>query len=84
MSAPEPDSTPASGGPPPDLEPPPDVEPPTVDRLLSLLDVERLDRDLFRAAVPAQTPAGRLFGGQVAAQALRAATLTVESEHHPH
>lgn len=69
---------------PPDLGPPPDVEPPTVDRLLGLLDVERLDRDLFRAAVPVQTHTGRLFGGQVAAQALRAATHTVETDHHPH
>ncbi len=69
---------------PPDLGPSPDVEPPTVDRLLTLLELERLDRDLFRAAVPMQTHTGRLFGGQVAAQALRAATHTVEVDHHPH
>ena len=81
---PQPGADPPGAGPPPDLEPPPDVEPPTVDRLLGLLDVERLDRHLFRAAVPAHTPNGRLFGGQVAAQALRAATLTVDAEHHPH
>ena len=74
----------ASSGDQPDLEPPPDVEPPTVDRLLALLEVERLDRDLFRAAVPVQTHTGRLFGGQVAAQALRAATHTVDVEHNPH
>jgi acyl-CoA thioesterase-2 len=58
--------------------------PPTVERLLWLLELERLDRDLFRARSPRHRPNGRLFGGQVAAQALRAATLTVEGDHHPH
>ena len=58
--------------------------PATVERLLWLLDLEGLDRDLFRARSPRHRPNGRLFGGQVAAQALRAATLTVEAAHHPH
>lgn len=60
--------------------------PPTVERLLAILDVERLDRDLFRSPdASTHHPAGmRLFGGQVAAQALRAATLTVDDGHHPH
>lgn len=58
--------------------------PPTVDRLLWLLELERIDRDLFRARSPRHRPNGRLFGGQVAAQALRAATHTVEVDHHPH
>lgn len=60
--------------------------PPTVDRLLDVLDLERLDRDLFRSPeASTHHPAGmRLFGGQVAAQALRAATLTVDTDHHPH
>ena len=58
--------------------------PPNVERLLWLLELERLDRDLFRARSPRHRPNGRLFGGQVAAQALRAATLTVEVDHHPH
>ena len=59
--------------------------PPTVDRLLELLDLEPLDRDLFRAQnTSPPNMQGRLFGGQVAAQALRAATLTVEVGHHPH
>ena len=65
-----------------------DVEdtPPTVERLLALLDVERLDRDLYRSPdVASHHPKGmRLFGGQVAAQALRAATLSVDVDHHPH
>jgi acyl-CoA thioesterase-2 len=56
----------------------------SVDRLLALLELERLDRDLFRADVPGAWPTGRLFGGQVAAQALRAAIHTVDVEHHPH
>ena len=63
-----------------------DATPPTVDRLLAILDVERLDRDLFRSPeASTHHPAGmRLFGGQVAAQSLRAATLTVDDDHHPH
>ncbi|HYD10565.1 MAG TPA: acyl-CoA thioesterase domain-containing protein [Acidimicrobiales bacterium] len=58
--------------------------PPTVERLLWLLELESLDRDLFRARSPRHRPNGRLFGGQVAAQALRAATLTVDAAHAPH
>jgi acyl-CoA thioesterase-2 len=55
-----------------------------VTRLLEILDLERLDRDLFRAAASPHIPGRRLFGGQVAAQALRAASLTVQTEHSPH
>ncbi|WP_234971542.1 acyl-CoA thioesterase [Jatrophihabitans endophyticus] len=59
--------------------------------LLSLLDLERVDADLFRAdcvfveqwderiGAPAS-----LYGGQVAAQALRAAGATVDRERVPH
>jgi acyl-CoA thioesterase-2 len=57
-----------------------------VSKLLAVLELERLDRDLFRAWNPPQ-PGGRqhaLFGGQVAAHALRAATLTIDADHHPH
>ncbi len=57
-----------------------------VEQLLSLLELERLDRDLFRGSNPPD-PSGReraLFGGQVAAHALRAATLTVDPDHYPH
>jgi acyl-CoA thioesterase-2 len=51
--------------------------------LLRVLELQRLDGDLFMA------PAGRadherLFGGQVAAQALRAASLTVERSRPVH
>jgi acyl-CoA thioesterase-2 len=61
--------------------------PEPLQRFLDMLELERIDRDRFRAWNP-PAPAGRrartLFGGQVAAHALRAATLTVNPEHHPH
>lgn len=51
--------------------------------LLGLLDLERIERDIFRgqsrsAVVP------RVFGGQVAAQALVAAGRTVPADRPPH
>jgi acyl-CoA thioesterase-2 len=55
-----------------------------VARLVALFDLERLDRDLFRASPRGPWPMGRLFGGQVAAQALCAAAKTVDVAHHPH
>ena len=55
-----------------------------LDRLVSLLQLERLDRDLFRGHNPSAARHGRLFGGHVAAQALQAAAYTVETDHHPH
>jgi acyl-CoA thioesterase-2 len=56
-----------------------------VVELLHVLDLEELDRDIFRG----QNPAGdvrrpRLFGGQVAAQAARAASLTVPDGRRLH
>jgi acyl-CoA thioesterase-2 len=54
-----------------------EATPRDVDELVHLLDLEQLDRDLFRARNPAQQLRWRLFGGQVAAQAVRAASLTV-------
>ena len=54
-----------------------------VDRLLKLLDLEPLGDDVFSAPTPSDGP-GRLFGGQVASQTLRAATLTVEDGRPPH
>ncbi|MCU1426690.1 MAG: acyl-CoA thioesterase [Actinomycetia bacterium] len=56
----------------------------SVQRLLALLELERVDRDLFRAAAGGAWPTGRLFGGQVAAQALRAAANTVDIDHFVH
>jgi acyl-CoA thioesterase-2 len=49
-----------------------------------LLDLERLDPDLFRARSPRYAGRPNLFGGQVAAQALRAAATTADPAHLPH
>ncbi len=54
------------------------------EEFIDLLDVEELDKDLYRAKNP---PAGRrrvLYGGQVMAQALRAAAATVTPDRFPH
>jgi len=51
--------------------------------LPELLSLERIEDDLFRTVVVHSEPAG-LFGGQVAAQALRAAAETVAPDRHPH
>jgi acyl-CoA thioesterase II len=48
-----------------------------LDRLLELLDLEQIEQDLFRGVSPRES-ALRVFGGQVAAQALVAATRTVD------
>jgi acyl-CoA thioesterase-2 len=53
--------------------------------LASILDLERLDRDLFRGVNSVRSRARfSLYGGQVAAQALRAAGLTVPEGRHAH
>lgn len=56
-----------------------------VNRLLSLLELESRGADSFVATTPspAEGPP-RLFGGQVASQSLRAATLTVAEGRYPH
>jgi acyl-CoA thioesterase II len=51
--------------------------------LPELLTLERIEDDLFRTVVVSEEPAG-LFGGQVAAQALRAAAETVPEGRQPH
>jgi acyl-CoA thioesterase II len=51
--------------------------------LPELLSLERIEDDLFRSVVVSADPAG-LFGGQVAAQALRAAAETVPADRQPH
>lgn len=51
-----------------------------LDRLRSLLNLEKIDRNLYRGSNP-PTGGGRVFGGQVASQALMAASNTVEVEH---
>lgn len=52
--------------------------------LTTILELERLDRDLYRAESPRYTGRRNLFGGQVASQALMAAAQTVPPEHFPH
>ncbi len=51
--------------------------------LPEVLTLERIEDNMFRTVVVSQEPAG-LFGGQVAAQALRAAAETVPADRHPH
>jgi acyl-CoA thioesterase II len=52
--------------------------------LVDLLTLEALDANLFRARNPAHVLQPRLFGGQVAAQALAAAAATVDDDRSPH
>jgi acyl-CoA thioesterase-2 len=59
-------------------------EPPRVSTLAELLDLEELDRDLYRAHNPRRPFVPHLYGGQVAAQALRAAGMTVPEGRFAH
>ncbi|WP_246371328.1 acyl-CoA thioesterase [Nocardioides pelophilus] len=52
-------------------------------QLVSLLDLEQLDTDLFRGRQP-ESVRQRVYGGQVAAQALIAATRSVGPDFHVH
>ncbi|MDP1821204.1 MAG: thioesterase family protein [Acidimicrobiales bacterium] len=52
--------------------------------LLELLELEPLEVNLFRGSNPEAWAAGRVFGGLVAAQGLRAAINTVEAPHLVH
>jgi acyl-CoA thioesterase-2 len=54
----------------------------SLDDLLDLLDLEQIEVNLFRGRSPDETRQ-RVFGGQVAAQALVAAGRTVASEGRP-
>ncbi|MEV1009680.1 acyl-CoA thioesterase II [Streptomyces sp. NPDC049881] len=56
---------------------------PTLQYLIDLLDLERIEQDIFRGASHASV-IPRVFGGQVAAQALVAACRTVPGERLPH
>jgi acyl-CoA thioesterase-2 len=53
---------------------------PTFSRLLAALDVQALGGDVFTG--PNEAGRGRLFGGQVIAQSLRAASLTLPEAGH--
>ena len=68
-----------------DLREPGEAESRDVAELLRVLDLEELDRDIFRGVNPPGDPRrSRLFGGQVAAQAARAASLTVPADRSLH
>jgi acyl-CoA thioesterase-2 len=54
-----------------------------VDRLVALLDLERIEDDIFRGISPPDF-LPRVFGGQVAGQALIAAGRTVSAERNVH
>jgi acyl-CoA thioesterase II len=54
-----------------------------LDGLIQLLDLEQLEVNLFRGVSPPQSPT-RVFGGQVAGQALVAAGRTVPAERAVH
>jgi acyl-CoA thioesterase-2 len=56
---------------------------PVLDRLVALLDLERIEENIFRGVSPAESPV-RVFGGQVAGQALVAAGRTVPDDRHVH
>jgi acyl-CoA thioesterase-2 len=65
-----------------DLPPPPDPHA-SVQRLLSLLDIETIDTDLYRGATRDEGWI-RVYGGQVVAQALVAATRSVPEDRLCH
>jgi acyl-CoA thioesterase II len=54
------------------------------ESLADLLTLEELDTNLYRARNPAEDDRPRLYGGQVAAQALVAAAATVDPDRKPH
>ena len=54
-----------------------------MQELLAILDLEKLEHNLFRGCTP-RTDWQRVFGGQTIAQALVAAQRTVEPDRHVH
>ena len=62
----------------PPFPPAPVPGPELVDELIHLLDVERLEMNLFRGRVSDDPGAIRIYGGHVIAQALTAAYRTIE------
>jgi acyl-CoA thioesterase II len=54
-----------------------------LQELVKLLDLERIEQNLFRAYHP-HGRQGRLYGGQIMAQALKAAISTVEADRPAH
>lgn len=56
---------------------------PVVDQLVALLDLERIEENIFRGVSPSESSV-RVFGGQVAGQALVAVGRTVPPERGVH
>ncbi|GAA4528197.1 acyl-CoA thioesterase II [Amycolatopsis samaneae] len=56
---------------------------PVLDKLVALLDLEKIEENIFRGVSPAHSPV-RVFGGQVAGQALVAAGRTVPADRRVH
>ncbi|HEX3790486.1 MAG TPA: acyl-CoA thioesterase II [Pseudonocardiaceae bacterium] len=56
---------------------------PVLDRLIALLDLERIEENIFRGVSPAGSSV-RVFGGQVAGQSLVAAGRTVPADRRVH
>ncbi|MFD8377763.1 acyl-CoA thioesterase [Streptomyces sp. NPDC059679] len=63
---------------------PQDVPQGALQNLLDLLDLEQIDLDIFRGTSSAAPLVPRVFGGQVAAQALVAAGRTVPADRPAH
>jgi acyl-CoA thioesterase II len=55
-----------------------------LDEVISLLDLEQIEQDIFRGRSPAGERRQRVFGGQVAGQALVAAGRTVPADRPVH
>lgn len=58
--------------------------PASLSEVIGLLDLEQLEVGLYRGSQPAGSSLKRVFGGQVAAQALMAAQLTVPDDRYVH
>ena len=56
---------------------------PTLRELIRILDIETIEQNLYRGHHPEGTR-GRLFGGQIMAQALMAAGRTIDELRPPH
>lgn len=58
--------------------------PASLDEVVGLLELEKLEENLFRGHQPVNSQVWRVFGGQVAAQALMAAQHTVPDDRFVH
>jgi acyl-CoA thioesterase-2 len=58
--------------------------PASIDDVVKLLELEKLEENLYRGGQPASSSLKRVFGGQVASQAVMAAQLTVPDDRSIH